>query len=192
MQTPSTVAPDEAAELLEGVRAAREAADRRMAANWLSLVVAGALLIVTWVFFDAYDGGAVALYWVALAPLALLAARRYERMQLQLAGAVRSRRGYAVFAGSFIGSCVACGAAGAIAGEPDVITFGPLFGVACAYGFVAWKDRNRNFAAWALGLAVVASATVLLDAGHPARALALGIGGRLVLEGVAERGRRAG
>jgi hypothetical protein len=104
---------------------------------------------------------------------------------------VRSRRAYALLAGSFIASCVVCGAAGAISAEPGLITYGPLFGLAAAYGYVAWKDRSRSFAAWTLVILAGATVAIALDAGHPARTIALVVGARLILDGYGERKRLA-
>jgi hypothetical protein len=190
MQTETTVPPDEAARTLASVKAAREAADRRLAANWFAPVVVGALLFFSYAFFGVYDGGGVALYWLAVAPFAAFAIKRYELVQLRRSGGVRSWRPYALLAGSFIASCVVCGAAGAATGEPDIIVFGPPFGIALAYAWWAWTDRSRRFLIWSIAVAIIATGVAVLGAGDPSGVLAAVIGARLVLEGFTERNSR--
>lgn len=188
----TSIPDDEAAELLESVEAAREAANRRMGAYWFPLVVVGGLLFATSWFFSVWDGGAVALFWLVVAPFAYYAVKRYERIQLRASGAVQDRRAYLVGAGSFIAACVVLGAIGGVTGEPDLIDHGPLFGIAAVFAALAWRDRSLRFVAWAIGVCALglASVFVLTSLDDPARIFALGIGGNLVLEGFIERNRR--
>lgn len=191
--TPSTsIPPDEAAELLESVETAREAAEQRMGAYWFPLVVVGGLLLATSWFFSVWDGGAVALFWLVVAPFALFAVKRYERVQLRASGAVRDRRAHLTVAGAFIAACVVLGAIGGVTGERDLINYGPLFGVAAVYAAVAWRDRSRRLTAWAVGVSAFAltSPYILPSLDDPARVMALVTGANLVIEGFAERNRR--
>jgi len=188
----TSVPPDEAAELLESVEAAREAAERRMGTYWFPLVVVGGLLFATSLFLNAWNGAAVALFWLVVAPFAVCAVRRYERIQLRASGAIRARRAYLVVAGSFIAACVVLGAIGGATGEPDLIKYGPIFGIAAVYAAIAWRDHSLRFAAWAIGISALALlfVFVLSTEDGPAWIFALAIGGNLVIEGFTERNRR--
>ncbi len=86
MQPSAAAQPDEAAQTLESVRAAREAAERRLAPNWFPLVVAGLLLFASSFVFDVGDGAAVAAFWLAAAPLAFVAVKLQQRLELRLSG----------------------------------------------------------------------------------------------------------
>ena len=190
MRPPTTVAPDEAAQTLQSVRAAREAADRRLAANWLPLVVAGVLLFMSFWFFDVWDGAGVSVFWLAVSPFALYAVKRYDRIQMRLSGAIRNRRGWVLYAGSFIAACIVCGVVGGATGTPDIINFGPPFGIVAAYAAVAIRDRSLEMAGWAGVVAAIATVAIVLDAGHPAPVFAAAIGGVLIMEGFSDRNKR--
>lgn len=188
----TSIPPDEAAELLESVEAAREAAEQRMGAYWFPLVVVGGLMVATSWFFAVWDGAAVAIFWLVVAPFALFAVKRYERVQLRASGAVRDRRTHLMVAGGFIAACVVLGAIGGATGEPDLINYGPLFGVAVVYAVLAWRHRSPRLAAWAVGVSAFALASphIFSSLDDPARVLALVVGANLVIEGVGERNRR--
>ncbi|MGI8730217.1 MAG: hypothetical protein ACR2LK_09560 [Solirubrobacteraceae bacterium] len=187
MQSSAPAQPDEAAQTLESVRAAREAADRRLASNWFALVVVGGLLFVSSFLFSVWDGAAVALFWLAVTPLALFAVKRHQRSRLRAEGAVRDPRAGVLVAGGFIAACVVFGTVGGAIGEPALINTGPLLGIAAVYAFLAWRDRSASFVAWSVGVAVVTVAIVLIGMEDPARFVALGIGGGMALDGFRER-----
>lgn len=188
----SAVPPDEAAQTLATVRAAREATEGRLGAFWFPLVVVGVLLFVSSWFFHVWAGGAVALFWLVAAPFAMYAVKRYQHIQLRASGAVQSGRPYLLLTASFIASCVVLGAIGGVTGEPDLINYGPLFGIAAVCAARAWRDRSVRYAAWAVGIATFALATIFAFGGidDPARIFALAIGANLVIEGFGERNRR--
>ncbi len=187
MQTPTTVPPEEAAQTLDSVRAAREATDHRLASNGFPLFVGAAALFVSSFLIGVWDGAAVALYWLVATPVLLYALKRDERLQLRLSGAVRNRRTWIIYAGSFVASCVVCGIAAAATGEPDVVNHGPVFGVAAVHAAIALRDRKAGLAFWALVLAALAGVGILTGGDGLAGTFAVVVGGVLVLEGFAER-----
>ncbi len=79
------------------------------------------------------------------------------------------------------------GAIGGATGEPVVVNYGSLLGLAAAYAYVAWRDRRPGFAAWAVVIAAAPLVLYLLGMENPARIAALALGGNLVIEGFRER-----
>jgi len=187
MQSSARTQPDEAAQLLESVRAARETADRRVAVNWFPRVVFGSLLLVSSYVFGIWDGAAVVLFWLIATPVALVAIKRHRRRQLRESGAVRDLRPYLVVTGSFIVASIACGAAGGALGEQAVVDTGPTVALAAVLAFIAARDRSAGFAWSAVAVTAIAIFVVLADIEGTARALAIGIGGGLALDAWRER-----
>jgi hypothetical protein len=189
----ASVPPDEAADMLDSVELSREAAERRAGAYWFAPVVVGVLLWFSAYFLSIWDGAGVAVYWLAVAPVAYVVIKRYERIQLRLSGAVsRSPSWFHLLTGSFIAGCAVCGAIGGAIGEPDVVGYGPLLTLVAACAVSAWRDRTRERLVWTVVLAVFTVIVVVFadSVEYPARFFAVAIGANLVVTGFTERNRR--
>lgn len=190
MNETSSIHPDEAASALDSIRSTRAATRERLGSQWLALVVFGALTFLSAPLYDVRDGAAAALFWLAAAPIGTFVVARHRRAQLRSTGAARAGQPYAR---TFVALGVAffvLSAAGALTGKGEIAVYGPPFAVGAAYLVFAALDRRISFALWGMVVAAVAILLVVIGSDGGAGALATGLGGSLVLHGLAERSGR--
>jgi hypothetical protein len=187
MQPSAAAEPDEAAQTLEALRAAREAADRRLPVNWFAPVVVGSLLVLSSFLFTIWDGAFVALYWLVATPVALFAIKRHRQTELRTRGAIRDARPHVLVAAWFIVACVLFGAVGGVIGEPRLIYLGPVVCLTAAFAVFAWRTRAAAFVVWTVFAVASTVLYVVEDMDGPSALFAVIIGGNLALDAWSER-----
>jgi len=189
MQQTTAVPPDEAAQLLDSVRTARDATRGRLRSYWFALVVFGVLTTLSAPFFAIWNGGGVALFWLVAAPAGTFAVMRYQRGRASATGAWRAGRPYNITAGALIAACFGLGIIGGVTDHMDIANFGPPLAISAAYLVFAWLERSLALALLALSVAGLTIGLAVADVDHAAQILALSYGASFAIVGLAVRPR---
>lgn len=187
MHTSATLPPNEAAQTLQSVRAARAVTRRRLSGYAFPLIVFGALTLLSAPFFAIWEGAGVALFWLVAAPLGTFAVARHQRTRALTMGAGRAGRPYAITATALIAACFALGIVGGASGELDIAKFGPPLAICAAYVVFAWLERSIALAALATVVGALTIGFAVADVDDAAQILALIYGASFVALGLGVR-----